>query len=81
VFTSASRAVIPAMALELLQQIVGRMHDFCGSLEEDNLRTNFVLIYELIDEVIVSSTSCQSSLSHACDDVFAGLWLSTELRQ
>ena len=41
------------MALELLQAIVGRIHDFCGSLEEDNLRTNFVLIYELIDEIIV----------------------------
>ena len=42
------------MALELLGSIVGRIHDFCGSLEEDNLRTNFVLIYELIDEIIVS---------------------------
>ena len=42
------------MALELLQAIVGRIHDFCGSLDEDNLRTNFVLIYELIDEIIVS---------------------------
>lgn len=52
-FTSASRNIIPAMALELLQAIVGRIHDFCGSLEEDNLRTNFVLIYELIDEIIV----------------------------
>ena len=54
VFTSASRNILPAMALELLQAIVGRIHDFCGSLEEDNLRTNFVLIYELIDEIIVS---------------------------
>ena len=45
------------MALELLQAIVGRIHDFCGSLEEDNLRTNFVLIYELIDEIIVSIVS------------------------
>ena len=52
-FTSASWNIIPAMALELLQAIVGRIHDFCGSLEEDNLRTNFVLIYELIDEIIV----------------------------
>jgi len=54
VFTSASRKLIPSMALELLGSIVGRIHDFCGSLEEDNLRTNFVLIYELIDEIIVS---------------------------
>jgi len=28
------------------------MHDFCGALEEENLRTNFVLIYELIDEML-----------------------------
>ena len=40
------------MALELLGSIVGRIHDFCGSLEEETLRNNFVLIYELIDEII-----------------------------
>lgn len=51
-FTSASRKIIPALALELLGSIVGRIHDFCGVLEEENLRTNFVLIYELIDEII-----------------------------
>jgi len=54
VLTSASRKIIPSLALELLGQIVGRIHDFCGTLEEDNLRSNFVLIYELIDEIIVS---------------------------
>ena len=52
VFTSASRKIIPALALELLGSIVGRIHDFCGILEEENLRTNFVLIYELIDEIV-----------------------------
>jgi len=52
VFTSASREIIPSLALELLGQIVGRIHDFCGALEEENLRTNFVLIYELIDEIV-----------------------------
>ena len=57
VFTSASRKIIPALALELLGSIVGRIHDFCGILEEENLRTNFVLIYELIDEIIVSCLS------------------------
>ena len=41
------------MALELLQAVVGRIHDFCGLLDEDNLRTNFVLVYEIIDEMIV----------------------------
>ena len=38
--------------MELLGSIVGRIHDFCGILEEENLRTNFVLIYELIDEIV-----------------------------
>ena len=56
VFTSASRNYPHSMALELLQNIVGRIHDFCGVLDEDNLRTNFVLIYEIIDEMIVSAT-------------------------
>lgn len=29
------------------------IHDFCGGLEEELLRTNFILVYELIDEMIV----------------------------
>ena len=67
VFTSASRNILPAMALELLQAIVGRIHDFCGSLEEDNLRTNFVLIYELIDEIIVSILSSYITYDRTLD--------------
>lgn len=31
------------------------IHDFCGGLEEELLRTNFILVYELIDEMIVNS--------------------------
>lgn len=29
------------------------IYDFCGGLEEDLLRTNFILVYELIDEILV----------------------------
>jgi hypothetical protein len=29
------------------------IHDFCGGLDEELLRTNFILVYELIDEIIV----------------------------
>ena len=29
------------------------IHDFCGGLEEELMRTNFILVYELIDEIIV----------------------------
>jgi len=28
------------------------IHDFCGGLEEEIMRQNFILIYELIDEMI-----------------------------
>ena len=28
------------------------IHDFCGGLEEEIMRKNFILIYELIDEMI-----------------------------
>lgn len=28
------------------------IHDFCGGLEEEIMRTNFIMIYELIDELI-----------------------------
>jgi hypothetical protein len=33
------------------------INDFCGGLEEEVLRTNFILVYELIDEIIVNSMS------------------------
>lgn len=29
------------------------IHDFCAGLGEELLRTNFILVYELIDELIV----------------------------
>jgi len=29
------------------------INDFCGGLEEEILRNNFILVYELIDELIV----------------------------
>jgi len=28
------------------------INDFCGGLEEDLMKKNFILIYELIDEMI-----------------------------
>lgn len=35
------------------------IHDFCGGLEEELMRTNFILVYELIDEMIVRYTHLQ----------------------
>ena len=36
-----------------LANSVQMIHDFCGGLEEELMRANFILIYELLDEMIV----------------------------
>lgn len=45
------------------------IHDFCGGLEEELMRTNFILVYELIDEMMVS---CLKNIR------FLGLWISLD---
>jgi AP-4 complex subunit mu-1 len=63
VISSLKRNLSPSLALELLEAIISvsskllimlkqRIHDFCGGIDEELLRTNFVLIYELMDEII-----------------------------
>lgn len=47
----------PSLVLELLQRIARVIKDYLGVLNEDSLRKNFVLVYELLDEVIVSLLS------------------------
>ncbi|GFP92143.1 ap-4 complex subunit mu [Phtheirospermum japonicum] len=42
----------PSLALELLQRIGRVIKDYLGVLSEESLRKNFVLVYELLDEVI-----------------------------
>ncbi|KAL2609487.1 hypothetical protein R1flu_028060 [Riccia fluitans] len=42
----------PALILELLQRIARVTKDYLGILNEDSLRKNFVLVYELLDEMI-----------------------------
>lgn len=44
--------VAPAMVLELLTRIANLCKDYCGILTEESIRLNFVLVYELLDEVI-----------------------------
>ena len=34
--------------------IAGLCKDYCGVLNEESIRLNFVLVYELLDEVLVS---------------------------
>lgn len=45
----------PSLALELLQRIARAIKDYLGVLNEESMRKNFVLVYELLDEVIVST--------------------------
>lgn len=53
VFTTES-LVSPIWAFDLLTKLVKVLKDFCGVLSEESMRRNFILIYELIDEVIDS---------------------------
>lgn len=52
-FVATTRVnVSPSLVLELLQRIARVTKDYLGVLNEDSLRKNFVLVYELLDEVI-----------------------------
>uniref|UniRef100_R7WGA3 MHD domain-containing protein n=1 Tax=Aegilops tauschii TaxID=37682 RepID=R7WGA3_AEGTA len=44
--------ISPSLLLELLQRIARVTKDYLGVLNEDSLRKNFILVYELLDEVI-----------------------------
>lgn len=52
-FVATTRTNIsPSLVLELLQRIARVVKDYLGILSEESLRKNFVLVYELLDEVI-----------------------------
>lgn len=52
-FVATTRVnVSPSLVVELLQRISRVIKDYLGVLNEDSLRKNFVLVYELLDEVI-----------------------------
>ncbi|XP_020100461.1 AP-4 complex subunit mu [Ananas comosus] len=52
-FVATTRVnVSPSLVLELLQRIARVIKDYLGVLNEESLRKNFVLVYELLDEVI-----------------------------
>jgi|Transcript_14990 AP-4 complex subunit mu-1 len=42
----------PSTIIELLQRVVKVVKDYCGVLSEEAIRKNFILIYELLDELI-----------------------------
>ncbi len=41
--------ISPAYVLELLNRITVVIKDFCGSINEETIRKNFVLVYEILD--------------------------------
>ena len=38
--------------MELLSKVARVFKDYCGTLSEEAIRKNFVLLYELLDEMI-----------------------------
>jgi AP-4 complex subunit mu-1 len=44
--------VAPSVVLELLSRIAAVLKDYWGVLNEETLRKNFILAYELLDEMI-----------------------------
>eukprot|EP01138_Halocafeteria_seosinensis_P010564 gb/GECG01010786.1/.p1 GENE.gb/GECG01010786.1/~~gb/GECG01010786.1/.p1 ORF type:complete len:461 (+),score=48.25 gb/GECG01010786.1/:1-1383(+) len=44
--------VSPSLAIELLDRLAKVFKDYCGLISEEALRKNFVLIYELLDEMM-----------------------------
>lgn len=53
-FVATTRVNVSAsMVLELLRRIARVIKDYLGVLSEESLRKNFVLVYELLDQVIV----------------------------
>jgi AP-4 complex subunit mu-1 len=44
--------VAPSYIIELLDRLAKVIKDFCGVMNEEAIRKNFVMIYEILDEMI-----------------------------
>lgn len=51
VATSKTNAA-PSAIMDIIYRMMKIFRDYCGVLNEESIRKNFVLIYEIIDEVI-----------------------------
>ena len=49
--------VSPSFVLELLERVAKVFKDYCGVLSEESIRKNFILLYELLDEMLVRGGS------------------------
>ena len=48
-----------SFAVELLNRLCSVIKDYCGVLNEEAIRKNFILIIELLGEIIVSSRAAR----------------------
>ena len=44
--------IAPSVTIDLLGRLGNIIKDFCGVITEEGIRKNFVLVYEIIDEMI-----------------------------
>ena len=44
--------ICPSIILEIIHRVCKIIKDFCGVLSEEAIRKNFVLIYEILDEIL-----------------------------
>lgn len=49
---ATARNVSPCTVIELLSRIAKVFKDYCGTLSEEGMRKNFILLYELLDEML-----------------------------
>jgi len=49
---TTKKNVSPSYVMDILYRMMKVFRDFCGVLNEESIRKNFVLIYEIIDEII-----------------------------
>lgn len=52
-------------------RLAALVKDYCGSVSEKSVQMNFALIYELLDEMVVSRSECSLTSNSRCqqDDV------------
>ena len=65
--------ISPAFAVQLLDRLCQVIKDYVGVLNEEAIRKNFILILELLGEVVVRLRS-DATLAYHCL-VPPGLWL------
>lgn len=44
--------ISPSFGIELLNRTTKVFKDYCGVLTEESIRKNFILVYELLDEIL-----------------------------